>query len=206
MLFRQVCGLPGRVEYSAVDVEHFHRDRAQRDGNRLCIGRHGRAYPLKFHPNDPAFFRALMARGHRVRMLGGSIIAAAFARDPALSPQLLDVGSMDARAFLESLDVFVYRKHPRVFETGGTVILEAMAMELPVIVFAEDCGNAEIIEHGKNGFLVASEAEALACVDKLQADPALRARLGGAARATVVALMRQQEDAVVDFYVGAASR
>jgi glycosyltransferase involved in cell wall biosynthesis len=95
----------------------------------------------------------------------------------------------------------VFRKHPRLFETGGTVILEAMAMQLPVIVFAEDCGHAEIIEHGANGFLVASEAEAFACIERLHADPALRVRLGQAARATIVELMRQQESAIVDYYL-----
>jgi glycosyltransferase involved in cell wall biosynthesis len=203
VLFRAVCGLPGLVEYSAIDVEHFRRDSPWRDGKGLSIGRHGRAYPLKFHANDPAFFRALMARGHRVRVLGGSIIAAAFAHDRLPSPQLLDVGSVDVHAFLQSLDVFVYRKHPRIFETCGTVILEAMAMELPVIAFADDCGGVELIEHRENGFLVRSEVEALACVDALHADPALRQRMGRAARATIVALMRQQESIVVDYYVGA---
>jgi len=201
-LFRDVCGLPGRVEYPATDVEHFRRDGARRDGEHLRIGRHGRAYPLKFHPNDPALFRAIMARGHEVRILGGSIIAGAFADERTPQPQLLDVGAIDARSFLQGLDVFVYRKHPRFFETCGTAILEAMSMELPVIIFAEDCGGAELIEHGENGFLVDSEADALACIDRLQADPELRVRLGHAARATIVELAQRQAADLPDYYVG----
>jgi len=204
-LFRAVSGLPGTVEYSPVDTGYFDGSRqAVVPGTPLRIGRHGRAYPWKFHPNDPAFFRTLIALGHAVRILGGSIIADAFVNDAA-QPELLDVGAADAREFLGSLDVFVYRKHPHFFETGGTVILEAMAMQLPVVVFAEDCGYAEVIRHGENGFIVADEAQALACIERLHADPDLRARLGAAARTTVVELMRAQESSMIDYYLGAAS-
>jgi hypothetical protein len=199
-LFRDHCGLPGLIEYSPIDFERFVRSSPAKNSSKLRIGRHARAYPWKFHPNDPAFFRRLIGHGHAVRILGGSVIAEAFAHD-ALWPELLDVGALDACEFLDSLDVFVYRKHPRLFETGGTAILEAMAMQLPVIVFAEDCGSAELIEHGRNGFLVATEAEALVCIDKLQTDTELRARMGHAARATVVELMRQQDPAVLAYYL-----
>jgi glycosyltransferase involved in cell wall biosynthesis len=201
-LFREVSGLPGRVEYSPVDTGYFDGShRAAIPGAPLRIGRHGRAYPWKFHPNDPAFFRNLTSRGHAVRILGGSVIADAFAGD-VRRPELLDVGAVDAREFLAGLDVFVFRKHPHFFETGGTVILEAMAMQLPVIVFAEDCGYAEVITDGENGFIVGNEAEALACVERLQADADLRVRLGAAARATVIALMRAQESNLADAYLG----
>jgi glycosyltransferase involved in cell wall biosynthesis len=123
----------------------------------------------------------------------------------ARRPELLDIGALDARDFLASLDVFVFRKHPHIFETGGTVILEAMAMQLPVIVFSGDCGYAEIIKDGENGFIVANEAEALVCVERLQADLDLRTRLGAAARATVVALMYAQESAMLGYYLGSAA-
>jgi len=204
-LFREVSALPGQVEYSPIDTAHFAGVRRPASADApLRIGRHGRAYPWKFHPNDPAFFRSLIARGHAVRILGGSVIADAFVHD-ARRPELLDIGALDARDFLANLDVFVYRKHPHFFETGGTVILEAMAMQLPVIVFSGDCGYAEIIDDGENGFLVADEAEALACIERLQADPDLRARLGTAARATVVARMRVQESAMLGYYLGPAA-
>jgi hypothetical protein len=205
-LFRETCGLPGRIEYSPVDVDYFHgRKTAAAAASRLRIGRHGRAYPWKFHPNDPAFFRSLIAKGHAVRILGGEVIADAFAHDGGARPELLPAGALDARDFLADLDVFVYRKHPHLFETGGTVILEAMAMQLPVIAFAGDCGYAEVIVHGENGFIVASEAEALTCVEHLLADPALRVRIGAAARETVVALMREQAAATLEYYAVAAT-
>jgi glycosyltransferase involved in cell wall biosynthesis len=199
-LFKATTGLPGTVEYSPVDVAAL-RCRVERTASRkLTVGRHGRAHPMKFHPNDPSFFRTIMARGHAVKLLGGSQIAPAFEYDVAHKPELLAVGSQNVQTFLESLDVFVHRTHPHFLETGGTVILEAMAMELPVIVFAERCGSAEFIEHGENGFLATSEADALVVIDRLSGDIALRERVGRAARATIVELMQRKEAALVQNY------
>lgn len=201
-LFRDLLGLDGAVEYSAVDVEAF-RPRSPRPSRpRIVVGRHGRDYWMKFHPNDPAFFRELVARGHAVRILGGTPIAGAFADPAEPGPELLAVDAEPVRDFLERLDVFVYRKHPRFFETGGTSVLEAMAMELPVVVFGETCGVAEIIRDGENGFLVDSEAQALAAIDRLAVDRELRTRIGRAGRASVVALLEDQAPRLLEFYLG----
>jgi len=203
-LFREAMALPGVVEYTSVDVEAFQRtEPASARRTRLVVGRHGRAYPLKFHPNDPDFFRNLIARGYNVRILGGTPIAAAFAGQAGAAPELLDVNAEPVRTFLEHLDVFVYRKHPAFFETGGTAVLEAMAMELPVVMFPEQCGIAEIIRDSENGFLVESEAQAIEVIDQLALDRELRVRVGRAARASVVALMREQQPRLLDFYLGA---
>jgi glycosyltransferase involved in cell wall biosynthesis len=158
---------------------------------------------LKFHPNDPDFFRNLISRGYDVRILGGAPIAAAFAGQAGAVPELLDVNAEPVRTFLERLDVFVYRKHPGFFETGGTAVLEAMAMELPVVMFPEQCGIAEIIRDTENGFLVDSEAQAIEVIDQLALDRELRVRVGRAGRASVVALMREQQPRLLDFYLGA---
>lgn len=202
-LFREAMALPGVVEYTSVDVEAFRRAApAGTSRTRLVVGRHGRAYALKFHPNDPDFFRKLIARGYDVRILGGTPIAKAFAGQAGAVPELLDVNAESVRAFLERLDVFVYRKHPGFFETGGTAVLEAMAMQLPVVMFPEQCGIAEIIRDAENGFLVDSEAQAIEVIDQLALDRELRVRVGRAARASVVALMREQQPRLLDFYLG----
>ncbi len=106
----------------------------------MVIGRHSRDDKLKHHPNDPALYRQLVARGHRLRLLGGTLLQAAFSGDPAASAvELLPAGSEDARDFLSGLDCFVYRKHPQFFETCGACILEAMSMAVPVILFSGGC-------------------------------------------------------------------
>jgi len=201
-MFKELTGLPGTLEYSPVDTQVF-RPRASRaaEHKTLRIGRHGRAWALKFHPNDPALFRGLLARGHGVRILGGSVISQAFAEDAGARPELLAAGASPAPDFLDTLDVFLYRKHPQFVETGGTVVMEAMAAALPVVVFPQDCGYAELIEDGRNGFLVTSEAQAIARIEQLHADPALRLRLGEAARATIIDVMREQEHALLEFYL-----
>ena len=190
--FKNATGLPGQVEYPPCDVTQFSRRAPRTTGNNLVIGRHGRDNWLKFHPNDPSFLRALMARGHRVRILGGTCIRAAFVDDPGPRPELLPVATEDVTEFLGSLDVFIYRKHPEFVETGGTAILEAMAMGLPIIAFPEQCGVAELIEHGRNGYLVNSESDAMEFVDRLSCNLALRERIGRAARNTVVELMQRE--------------
>lgn len=202
-LFRDATNLPGLVEYTPLDLEAFQRRRASTAIGSVTIGRHGRADLRKFHPNDAALFRTLLSRGHAVRVLGGTPLSPAFATDPSARPELLELGAQQAVAFLDSLDVFLYRKHPAFFETCGSVIMEAMAMQLPVVVFAGDVGAAELIRDGENGFLVDSESAALARIEQLAGDPALRARLGRAARATIDACLRQQHTQQLATYLGA---
>jgi glycosyltransferase involved in cell wall biosynthesis len=116
--------------------------------------------------------------------------------------ELLPLNAVDARDFLEGLDCFLYWKHPLLTETGCNAILEAMAMELPVIMFARDVGVAELIEHGRDGFLVETEEEALKCLDRLAASPELRQSVGQAARRKVLATLDRQQARILDFYLG----
>ena len=202
-MFRDLLGLPGRAEYSPVDLAHFLPRQPPREHTAsLAVGRHGRAYSWKFHPNDAAFFRVLLAQGHRVRVVGGSVIDRAFSRDSGPRPEWIEPGTLDARDFLETLDVFVFRKHPQWVETGGSVILEAMAMEVPVIVFPEQCGCAELIVHGENGFLVSSESEAFDIIERLRADPHLRRHIGSAGRRTLAELQQVHDRETLAFYRG----
>ncbi|WP_169337291.1 glycosyltransferase [Rudaea cellulosilytica] len=201
-MFGELLGLPGAAEYSPVDLAHFRCRQARASTPDIAVGRHSRAYAYKFHYNDAAFFRQAIAHGYRVRLLGGNAIERVFAADKGKRPELIAEGAVEARDFLETLDVFVYRKHPQWLETGGAVILEAMAMELPVIIFPEQCGCAELIVHGENGFLVASETEAFEILARLSAEPDLRRRIGSAARQTLVDLQRRQEPELLARYRG----
>ncbi len=66
------------------------------------------------------------------------------------------------------------------------VLAEAMAMGLPVVTTAVS-GIPEIVDEGRNGLIVPpADAAALArCISQLLGDPALRRRLGAAARQTI---------------------
>jgi glycosyltransferase involved in cell wall biosynthesis len=143
----------------------------------------------------------MLSRGHRVRVLGGMPLAAAFETGGAsLDIDLLPAGTEEPAAFLRSLDCFVYRKHPAWYETGGVVILEAMAAGLPVVVFDEDCGGVDWIRPGVTGFVVKSDHEALEIVDRLAEQPDLRRAIGDAARREALALMAQARRDTPRFY------
>jgi len=81
----------------------------------------------------------------------------------------------DIGAIMQALDLLIVNSTAEPF---GLVILEAMACGTPVLAAAVD-GIPEIIEHGKNGWLVPSRDEgALAeAIIQLNRDPELRARL-----------------------------
>jgi glycosyltransferase involved in cell wall biosynthesis len=58
-----------------------------------------------------------------------------------------------------------------VTETQGLVTIEAMAAGLPIVA-VDGSGTRDIVEHGKQGFLVENDADALAKgIQKLLADP-----------------------------------
>jgi 2-deoxystreptamine N-acetyl-D-glucosaminyltransferase/2-deoxystreptamine glucosyltransferase len=84
-------------------------------------------------------------------------------------------------AVLASLDVLVL---PSAYEEMGSVLVEAMASGLPVVASAVG-GIPEVVRDGETGLLVPpGDVAALAGVlDRLAADPELRARLAAGARA-----------------------
>jgi glycosyltransferase involved in cell wall biosynthesis len=78
--------------------------------------------------------------------------------------------------------------HPSLTEGIPTVVLEAMACELPIV--ASDCGGvAEAVTDGVEGFVVPVREPALlaAALERLYREPELREAMGAAGRARVEA-------------------
>ena len=91
----------------------------------------------------------------------------------------------DVPALLASADLLVC---PSLHEPLGNVVIEAWSAGLPVVATASD-GPAALIEDGENGILVplpgasGGGPKSLAdAIERVCADPALRARLGSAGR------------------------
>ncbi len=83
----------------------------------------------------------------------------------------------------ELADAFVL---PSSYETFSLVTFEAAASGLPILVTPVN-GVRELIEDGQNGFLISPEPHVIAeRLGELAADPALRRRLGQAARRSVL--------------------
>jgi len=71
-------------------------------------------------------------------------------------------------AYLKAADAFSFAS---ITETQGLVTIEAMAAGLPV-VSVDGSGTRDIVEHGKQGFLVENDADALAKgIHELLSDP-----------------------------------
>jgi len=70
--------------------------------------------------------------------------------------------------YLKAADAFAFAS---VTETQGLVTIEAMAAGLPIVA-VDGSGTRDIVEHGKQGFLVANDVDALAKgIKKLLSDP-----------------------------------
>jgi len=70
--------------------------------------------------------------------------------------------------YLKAADLFAFAS---VTETQGLVTIEAMAAGLPVVA-VDGPGTRDIVEHGKQGFLVENDPDALArALNQLLSDP-----------------------------------
>ena len=102
--------------------------------------------------------------------------------------------------YLAASDIFIL---PSKHEGTPRVILEAMAMEIPVVASAVG-GIPEVLEHGKTGFLLKdSEPNTIAQVlNSLVKHPEKRARIGKAARLHVIANynFKQQAGSLINLH------
>jgi len=95
-------------------------------------------------------------------------------------------------SFLASCDVVVLTSKSRSIEGSPNALLEAMAMERPIVATRVG-GVAEVITDGVEGFLVGEvDGEAFAeRLVRLLGDPGLRRQMGAAGRARVLAHHRE---------------
>ena len=73
--------------------------------------------------------------------------------------------------------------HPSFYDPSALVVLEAMASGIPVITTTY-CGTSEIIEEGREGFVVRTPADISEMADRIMElnDPELRRKMGAAGR------------------------
>lgn len=207
------AGVPAsrvRVVHSGVDSQEFMSNgtRGQEGGLRvLFVG--DLSTPLK--GLDTAL-EALPLLPEQVTLsVVGRVENSAYPRQVAASAMAHRVRFLGFRADMAAVyaqhDAFVLPTH---YDTFGLVVLEAMAAGLPVVVSAQ-AGVREVVEQGKNGFVLTDPADAqgLAAYLRLLLDDGdLRAELGRQARATALTYswerMAQQVEAIYHEVDGAA--
>ena len=188
-------GRPGTIELSPINLERF---RPTPRGSRpaVVVGRHSRDVPEKHHPDDPALYGALAAKGISVLIMGATCLGLADIE----GVEALPAKSLPAEVFLRQIDVFFYRTHPRLTDACARVVVEAMLCGLPCVV-AEGAGHESLIENGRNGFLFSTEAEAMQLLQRLAVDVRLRREVGAEASKTVSALYSEERKRNLEFYL-----
>jgi glycosyltransferase involved in cell wall biosynthesis len=201
---RKAGNHPGYVQASLIDLDRFvpapKGEPSDPNSDAFTVGRMSRVDPLKHHPEDAALYRRLVEEGCRVRIMGPSP-SLKEELDGVESVTLLPMFAQEAHLFLQGLDCLFYRTSQKYSEPSGRVVTEAMACGLPVVCH-ESGGYAEWIDNGTNGFLFATQQEALEILLGLKEDPGLRERVGKEARRTAEELFSDAvRSEIVEFYL-----
>lgn len=129
---------------------------------------------------------------------------AAYAASAGISERVTFSGAhKDVRVVYAASDCFIL---PTRYDPFPNAALEALAMGLPAIV-SRQCGAAEIVEHGRNGWVCdADSPESLASL-MIEAASAPRAQLGAAARSTAEGFgVDRMAGRMIDLYEGLLGR
>lgn len=190
-----------------------HIGRAKRSHGIRTVGMAARINPWKGHRLFLEMARSLAERnsGVRFEIAGGSLKAyeelaaqlMRFVEDCRMTDLVTFLGAVprdEMSVVMSSWDVVVMPSTSP--EPGGLVILEAMAIGVPVVATTGG-GPSEVITSGRDGLLAAAEPDALAAaVQLLLDDEKLRTNLGSAAqvRARAEFGITKQVDQLVKIY------
>jgi glycosyltransferase involved in cell wall biosynthesis len=185
------------VVYPGIEPSRAHATRARTalgiQQNRFVIGIVGRLQPDKRQHRVIEAIRILRARGHDVHglIVGGNAWNLAPDYEPRLHALVRELGLdadvtftgqvADAMPLIASLDALV---NASVTEGCPLVLLEAMALGVPVVAPANSGGPAEVVEHGRSGILSrnAEPSELAKALEQLVTSVELRRRLGEGGR------------------------
>lgn len=185
--------------HNGIDLERFAPGRTGQPEARARLGLPAEGFAIGGigRLTEQKNFQLLLeaaARLRAVRADGFVVLAGTGPLEDALRRQTAELGLSgsvhfighlsDTTALYPALDLLVM---PSLFEGLPMVLLEAMAMKIPVVASAVD-GIEEILRDGEDGVLVRSwDADAFATqIAQLLDDPVRRARISAAAREKVV--------------------
>ena len=202
---------PGQVItlHDAIDTERFSPERADRSRIRrefglgdemVVIGFVGRFSPGKGHEELLQAAAMIVQHHSNVRFLVAG--EASYGEEPyerAIRTMARDLGldsvvtftgfRPDVPDLMAAFDILAFPSHAESF---GVVLIEAMAMERPVV--STNCdGVLDVVENGKTGIYVEPKksADMARALEQLITDPLLRERMGKAGRKRVLEMFDQ---------------
>ena len=207
---RRLTGRRTDVIYNGIDTGHWRMEEGARAIMRRALGFSDNdlvvALPAVLRPEkNPVQLVEAVALARRRGVPARALFIGDGPMRPAVEARARELGvaaetvitglQQDVRPLLAAADVAVLCSHSEALSLAA---LEALALGRPV-VHAQVGGAAEIIEPGRNGYLFAP-GDTPALVERLAqlADPALRRRMAGPARATVE--LRFSERTMVERY------
>ncbi|MDZ7833012.1 MAG: glycosyltransferase [Desulfobacterales bacterium] len=118
-----------------IDAQKWRRTDRPPQRSKIRIGRHSRDQYVKW-PADPGTLLSIYpdAGPYEVYVLGGAQTPKNMLGSLPDNWIVFEFGAMHPKDFLAKLDVFVYYIHPDCIESFGRVILEAMAVGVPVVI------------------------------------------------------------------------
>lgn len=141
---------------NAINVSAFHKPNYQAPGIEIKLINIGSLVDKKNQQFLVKVVKYLKNAGHKVhlKLIGDGINRTALIKEIEtldLSNEIVLLGKIDdVQKELWASDIYV---HSAYYEPFGLVLVEAMAAGLPIVCL-DGRGNTEIVESGKNGFLV----------------------------------------------------
>lgn len=118
-----------------INIDEWKRPHRPNPGSKIRIGRHSRDHFLKWPPNPQELLSIYPDTDeYEIHILGGAEAPRKMLGRLPNNWHVIPFGSIEPKGFLEKMDVFVYFTHPNMVEAFGRVIIEAMAVGVPVIL------------------------------------------------------------------------
>jgi glycosyltransferase involved in cell wall biosynthesis len=147
-----------------LDVPAWAREARPASHQRPRIGRHARDHEMKWPDRDTLLKIYPASSKYDVSIMGGATVPKKMFGKLPPNWTVLPFNAVPVKDYLSELDVFLYYTHPQWVESFGRVMIEAMAVGVPVIV---PRSYRRLFE---NAAIYAEPDDALGVVDRLMAD------------------------------------